>query len=528
MSIRRKAFQRLNLRAKLQAKEGGFTFADVMVGAALTTTVVAAGGYGLANMVNVSTTANAKSERRMEMNRALDFIGTEIRFADEIAVNAPAEADPTGFTPPSSLVKTGTIKKVLMLTVAGSDTPIVYYTAEPRDGKWYGPKVVYRWGPKFAQEDGLGYEKGDYYSRNSRTYVNVANPADWTHEALVDRISDSNGAGVNIGNGSIPATNNKGWSCNGDPGFYACVDPQGKTAQIYQTGVIKNLFGSTQNYGITSSAGTRGTAANLTSKSLQSGAAAPRYPSASGSPSPSPSPSTSVVPVPFSKTSTGVQTVNQSTMMVKMLGGDITCGAGGPVIPTSATVKLTGGTSLSQSVPATGTFNYTVAANTTLNITGLAQGNNGSGSCKKYSFSANSATNQGTQVLALVDGDTVPLFAPFGGQRTIETFLKPYINSSGKVTLNKNEVLYLFELGTTDPRSTAYDMQDLVVLATVTPTTTTADAYKKCNNGLGNGSDGCTPGNARPNDEVVYDSKGNIICTPAPGNPCTQASKQTL
>jgi hypothetical protein len=201
-----------------------------------------------------------------------------------------------------------------------------------------------------------------------------------------------------------------------------------------------------------------------------------------------------------------------------------------------------------------------VAAGTKLDITGVA-GNRST--CGRYYFTANSKSNPGTQVLTLVDGDTVPLFTPYGGQRTIDSFLSststnpltglPIINSTtGKVALAKNQVIYLFELGTTNPNSAAYDMQDMVVLATITPTTTTTQAYTGssssntgsssngggsgsgtgtgtgnggCNNGVGNGSENCTPGRARPNDELVYDAQGNLICTPAPGNPCTQASR---
>jgi hypothetical protein len=245
----------------------------------------------------------------------------------------------------------------------------------------------------------------------------------------------------------------------------------------------------------------------------------------------------------ISKINGGISPNVTSTMTVKLLGGDITCGAGGPIIPTSATVNLQGGTSLTQQVPTVGEFTYTVNPNTTINLTGVAKGNNSSGGCKNHYMQANSSTSQGTQVLTVLDGNTIPVFKPLGNQRPIDTFLRPYIDSStGKAKLKPNEAIFLFELGTSSQSSSAYDMQDLVVLVTLTPnqTTTTATATpttttsssssssssnQGCNNGLGNGSDGCTPGNARPNDEVVTDSSGTVICTPAPGNPCTQASK---
>jgi hypothetical protein len=253
-------------------------------------------------------------------------------------------------------------------------------------------------------------------------------------------------------------------------------------------------------------------------------------------------------------------------MTIRNLGGEITCGAGGVKIPTSGNINLTTTTTTTTTTTnkkgkttTTTSTNTTVAsgsgplgavgqdvvinnvaANTQLDITGIA----GNGSvCGGFSFSANSATNQNSQVLTLVDGDTVPLFTPFGGQRPIDSFLSststnpltglPIIDATtGKIALAKNQVIYLFELGTSNKNSAAYDMQDLVVLATITPTTTTAAAYTntsssngKCNNGVGNGSDGCTPGNSTAKDEKLYNiSTGVLECTPGVGNPCKETS----
>lgn len=71
----------------------------------------------------------------------------------------------------------------------------------------------------------------------------------------------------------------------------------------------------------------------------------------------------------------------------------------------------------------------------------------------------------GSQVKALRNGDTAPNTAGFAGQVSAKAMLTPYLDATGKkVKLNSNQVIYLFELGTTSLTSSAFDMQDLVVL----------------------------------------------------------------
>jgi hypothetical protein len=64
----------------------------------------------------------------------------------------------------------------------------------------------------------------------------------------------------------------------------------------------------------------------------------------------------------------------------------------------------------------------------------------------------------------------VPNLKPYQNQATINSFLQGYINiKTQKVVLSSNQAIYLFELGTTDQRSSAWDMQDLVVLVSLLP-----------------------------------------------------------
>lgn len=178
-------------------------------------------------------------------------------------------------------------------------------------------------------------------------------------------------------------------------------------------------------------------------------------------------------------TSNGTVTFTQnSSVNIQVLGGDITCGADGAVIPTTTTPNVTsGGVTTSTTLTST-TRSLDVPAGSTLTLTGAAPR---TGVCSffggsSYNSATNSAATNVQQVLALRNGDTPPIFSPFGNQRaTIESFLTNYINpATGRVTINANQVIYLFELGAAYnaiTRSPAYDMQDLVVLATVGATT---------------------------------------------------------
>jgi hypothetical protein len=556
--MRRKIASSLKRLSRKNRVGGGFSLPDLLVGGAITTLVVSASGYGVVAMADASATANAKSERRIEMNRSVDFMASEVRLADKVS-NKDASLDaakekmdvyladnPDARTKLQAQIDTGTIEPVLAVTLSGTNTPILYYIAEPKDGQWSGPKVVYRWGPAF---DVHGY------------YLN-----DWRNEPLLDKLvkrEGSSSVGEETSSDWEPSCPS-GWTGSGTVGFSACVNGSEKIAKIEQKGKLHNDEDRNENLSVSADMGARGvtvqsieddsssgTARSFTEASASSSPSSDPSSSPSSDPSSSPSPKVTTPVLEISKVNGGVVPNVESTMKVQLLGGDITCGAGGPNIPTSATINLTGGTSLTQAVPTTGEYTYTVAANTSINITGVAQGNSSSGGCKSHYMMANSSTSQGSQVLTVLDGNTVPVFTPVAGQRTIDAFLAPYIDSStGKVKLAPNQAIFLFELGTTSKSSSAYDMQDLVVLVTLTPnqTTTTAStsgssssgssssgssssgsssgsSNNGCNNGLGNGSEGCTPGNARPNDEIVTDSSGNVLCTPAPGNPCTQASK---
>ncbi|WP_435358476.1 DUF7289 family protein [Haloarchaeobius sp. DFWS5] len=82
-------------------------------------------------------------------------------------------------------------------------------------------------------------------------------------------------------------------------------------------------------------------------------------------------------------------------------------------------------------------------------------------------YSADSQDRADQQVKLLVDGDPVPNIEGHEGQDDVKAFLTDYIDD-GKISLEPDEVIFLFELGTEDLDSSAADFQDAVVLFQLT------------------------------------------------------------
>ena len=81
-----------------------------------------------------------------------------------------------------------------------------------------------------------------------------------------------------------------------------------------------------------------------------------------------------------------------------------------------------------------------------------------------YSYYATGTTTR--NVIALVHGDYPPAYAPAYSQGSVKSFLQPYLDASGRISIGPKDVIYLFELYTSNTSSPYFDMQDLVVLVT--------------------------------------------------------------
>lgn len=71
-------------------------------------------------------------------------------------------------------------------------------------------------------------------------------------------------------------------------------------------------------------------------------------------------------------------------------------------------------------------------------------------------------------VWALVSGDLCPNKIPDYNAPSLESFLKPYLDSTNRVKIGPMDVIIFMELTHTDERDVGFDLQDLVFLVTFT------------------------------------------------------------
>lgn len=79
------------------------------------------------------------------------------------------------------------------------------------------------------------------------------------------------------------------------------------------------------------------------------------------------------------------------------------------------------------------------------------------------------STSVDDQLYVLADGDNVPNVGGYLGQYSVQDFVSDYVDTDvDKLKMKSDEALYLFELGMTNTASSAFDLQDLVIVVTMT------------------------------------------------------------
>lgn len=102
-----------------------------------------------------------------------------------------------------------------------------------------------------------------------------------------------------------------------------------------------------------------------------------------------------------------------------------------------------------------------------------------------------SSTSSPYNVIALKNGDTPPTTTPMYQQPTIESFILPYLDDQGKISLGARDVIYLMELTHTDRNDAGFDLQDMALLITFYDETV--------HNGVSSNCEGSTGGTAPDN-----------------------------
>lgn len=193
---------------------------------------------------------------------------------------------------------------------------------------------------------------------------------------------------------------------------------------------------------------------------------------------------------------TGAVTISPNYQSeIKVLGAEITYGAGGPEMP--VTVELGTYSDVTADYTFAPIFNGLDVDGGEVHTTACLGAESEfviKGSTQYGWFSAAYKSHSNTlQVKTLLHGEQAPPLKGFGGQKDVTVFLAPYLDAEGKVVLEANQVIMLFELGvdmSSNPTSTAADFQDLVILFTI------------------NGSNTCTPTDGPGDDTTNTDDTG--------------------
>lgn len=80
----------------------------------------------------------------------------------------------------------------------------------------------------------------------------------------------------------------------------------------------------------------------------------------------------------------------------------------------------------------------------------------------------NSKTNKSTKaVVSMVKGDIPPSYSPYFSPTGVGSYLAPYVVNGKMANLGLRDIMYTAELTNTNPSSSGFDMQDVIVLVTV-------------------------------------------------------------
>lgn len=169
----------------------GFTLTELLIAVILAGIVVAAATGGLVTLLNFNRESELDTQRRIELNRALEYIADEIRMASE--VESVTVQYLSGQTAPG-----------LKLRIPSDTTqPYRIYVVRPNTGTWITPNTI---------------------NRATGTYTTSPYNVTGGNIALIDGITTP----------SSPP------SCPGTNGFYACVGSDARTVDLYLYGRLKS------------------------------------------------------------------------------------------------------------------------------------------------------------------------------------------------------------------------------------------------------------------------------------------------
>jgi prepilin-type N-terminal cleavage/methylation domain-containing protein len=110
----------------------GFTLTELLVAAAISSSVLTGVGIGMVNILSMDNNVEIESDHRMELDRTLNYIASDIRESKRISTSSPVGwSIPSGYT------------GVMYLTKPDNST-VAYYTRSASGTNWRGDNLIYR------------------------------------------------------------------------------------------------------------------------------------------------------------------------------------------------------------------------------------------------------------------------------------------------------------------------------------------------------------------------------------------------
>ena len=177
---------------------------------ALSVFVIGGGAFGVMAMMERNAILEVRSQRRMDLDRAINYIADDIKSANSVEVVKRGSTFPRGAA------------GVLYLTIpGGTDAPQRVYFIRPSTATWSGPNTI------------------------NRFTGTVANPGNVTGgDVLVDGIiAPDNDELARIQQLCV----NDGGNFQGTSGFYACINETTDTVGLYLYGRLQYSAGQLKN-----------------------------------------------------------------------------------------------------------------------------------------------------------------------------------------------------------------------------------------------------------------------------------------
>ncbi len=186
---------------------GGFTLVELLIASFIGGLVIAGAGFGLVNIVTANEISEAKTQRRLELNRAIEFLSEEIRMSNKIS-------SASGGTFPGS--GTG----VLLLDIAD----------DPDDTNPNRVYFIRSSTPTWIDNYTINRASSDYSSS-----ISVSSPSDKVLVDALDAPSNIDPSSTEVTDITADCTGVSG-TFLGANGFYACLYSDNRTVDLYMYG----------------------------------------------------------------------------------------------------------------------------------------------------------------------------------------------------------------------------------------------------------------------------------------------------